>query len=122
MMKTEHQPATRAPGGCRRSTRGWGRPGGSNVSLPAPRGRRSVARVGRTRARRTVWGICTVLCVLTGLYALSFVASGFANVPDDVAANSFLSPGGLRLHIAVTAVAVIVAPWQFAQGLRDRIP
>ena len=69
-----------------------------------------------------MWGICTALCVLTGLYALSFVAGGFANVPDDVAANSFLSPGGLRLHIAVTAVAVIVAPWQFAQGLRDRLP
>lgn len=47
---------------------------------------------------------------------------GFADVPEDVASNTFLSPGGIRLHIAVTAIAVIVAPWQFARRLRDRVP
>jgi Predicted membrane protein (DUF2306) len=78
--------------------------------------------MGRTRARRTVWGVCTFLCLLTGLYAIRFVLVGFADVPDDVASNRFLSPGGLRLHITVTSIAIIVAPWQFAQGLRDRLP
>jgi hypothetical protein len=78
--------------------------------------------VEQTIARRTAWGGCTILCLLVGLYALRFVAVGFADVPDEVASNHFLSPGGLRLHIAVTAVAIIVAPWQFARRLRDRHP
>ncbi len=78
--------------------------------------------MGQTFARRTVWGVGTILCLLTGAYALRFVVSGFADVPDDIASNAFLSPGGLRLHIAVTAIAIIVAPWQFAGRLRDRFP
>lgn len=72
--------------------------------------------------RRVVWGICTFLCLVTGAYALRFVVVGFADVPDEVASNHFLSPGGLRLHIAVTAIAILVAPWQFARKLRDRLP
>ena len=78
--------------------------------------------MGQTFARRTVWGVCTFLCLLTGAYALRFVAVGFADVPSDVASNRFLSPGGLRFHIGVTAIAIIVAPWQFARKLRDRFP
>lgn len=78
--------------------------------------------MGPTFARRTAWGVCTILCLFTGAYALYFVAGGFADVPDDIASNDFLSPGGLRLHIAVTAIAIIVAPWQFARRLRDRLP
>lgn len=72
--------------------------------------------------RRTAWGIATFLCLLTGLYAIRFVVVGFADVPEDVASNTFLSPGGIRLHIAVTAIALIVAPWQFARRLRERVP
>lgn len=76
----------------------------------------------QTFARRTVWGVCAILCLLTGAYALRFVVGGFEDVPDDISSNAFLSPGGLRLHIAVTAIAIIVAPWQFARRLRDRFP
>lgn len=72
--------------------------------------------------RRMVWGACTLLCLVTGAYAFQFVIAGFATVPHDIAANHFLSPGGLRLHIAVTAITITVAPWQFAQRLRDRFP
>jgi hypothetical protein len=57
-----------------------------------------------------------------GAYAIRFVVVGFADVPDEVASNEFLSPGGLRLHIAVTAIAIIVAPWQFARRLRNKHP
>jgi hypothetical protein len=78
--------------------------------------------VESTIGRRTVWAVCTFLCLLVGVYALRFVFTGFADVPDDVASNDFLSPGGLRLHIAVTALAIITAPWQFARRLRDRHP
>jgi uncharacterized membrane protein YozB (DUF420 family) len=78
--------------------------------------------MGQTFARRTAWGFCTFLCFFTGVYALRFVAVGFADVPEDVASNAVLSPGGLRFHIGVTAVAIIVAPWQFARGLRNRHP
>ena len=78
--------------------------------------------VRRTFARRTVWGICTFLCLVTGAYALRFVVGGFADVPADIAANHFLSPGGLRLHIAVMTIAIVLAPWQLARRLRDRRP
>jgi hypothetical protein len=78
--------------------------------------------VGQTLVRRTAWGLCTILCLLVGAYALRFVVVGFADVPEDVASNRFLSPGGLRLHIAVTAIAIVVAPWQFARRLRESLP
>lgn len=94
----------------------------SNVPLLPPQQRRSITGVGQTFARRTAWGMCTILCLLTGVYALRFVVGGFASVPDDIASNDIWNPGGLRFHIAVTAIAVIVAPWQFARRLRDRLP
>lgn len=78
--------------------------------------------MGHLVARRTVWGVCTFLCLVTGAYALRFVFLGFEHVPDEVSSNHFLSPGGLRFHIAVTAIAIIVAPWQFMRRLRDRFP
>ena len=75
-----------------------------------------------TSARRAAWGVATVLCLLTGAYAMIIVASGFDALPGDIASNSFLNPGGIRFHITVTAIAIIVAPWQFARGLRNRFP
>ena len=75
-----------------------------------------------TAARRTAWGVATLLCLLVGAYALIIVASGFDALPSEIASNSFLNPGGLRFHITVTAIALIVAPWQFARGLRNRFP
>ena len=78
--------------------------------------------MGHTFARRATWGVSTFLCLLVGAYALNFVVGGFADVPEDIASNDFLDPFGLRLHIAVTAIALIVAPWQFARRLRNRLP
>ena len=78
--------------------------------------------MAQTFARRTAWGVCTFLCFLVGAYALRFFAVGFADVPEDVSSNAVLSPGGLRFHIGVTAIAIIVAPWQFARRLRNRHP
>lgn len=72
--------------------------------------------------RRAAWAAATFLCLVTGAYALMMVASGFDAVPEEVSSNAFLSPAGLRIHIGVTAVAIIVAPWQFARGLRRRLP
>ena len=75
-----------------------------------------------TTARRTVWGVTTALSTLVGAYAVALVASGFDLVPDDVAANSFLAPLGLRLHIVGAGVALVLGPWQFVRGLRQRMP
>jgi Predicted membrane protein (DUF2306) len=78
--------------------------------------------MGPIFARRTAWGVATFLCLGTGAYALIFVIGGFENVPDEVASNKFLSPWGLRFHITVMAIAITVAPWQFARKLRDSFP
>lgn len=75
-----------------------------------------------TSARRAAWGVATFLCLLTGAYAVMIVASGFEALPEDIASNSFLTPGGIRFHIAVVAAAIIVAPWQFARTIRNRFP
>ena len=75
-----------------------------------------------TTARRTVWGVTTALSLLVGAYAVALVASGFDLVPDDVAANSFLAPLGLRLHIVGAGIALVLGPWQFVRGLRQRVP
>lgn len=75
-----------------------------------------------TTARRVVWSVVTVLSILVGAYAVALVASGFDLVPDDVAANSFLAPIGLRLHIVGAGVALVLGPWQFVRGLRRRLP
>ena len=88
-----------------------GRPGGAETRHVRP-----------TTARRTVWSVVTVLSTLVGAYAVALVASGFDLVPDDVAANSFFTPLGLRLHITGAAVALLVGPWQFVRGLRSRAP
>ena len=63
-----------------------------------------------------------MLSTLVGAYAVTLVASGFDLVPDDVAANSFLAPLGLRLHIVGAGVALLLGPWQLVRGLRRRLP
>ena len=106
----------------RRTALRRGGSGSSDRPLNRLRQTHDIFRVGQTTGRRTAWAGFTLLCLLTGAYALYFVIGGFADVPDEIASNDFLNPGGLRVHIAVTANAILVAPWQFARRLRDRHP
>lgn len=76
--------------------------------------RRWLARLG--------WALLTLLSTLVGLVAAAVVASGFDLVPGDVAANAFITPLGLRVHIVGAAVALLLGPWQFLAGLRRRAP
>jgi uncharacterized membrane protein len=73
-------------------------------------------------ARRIGWVIMTVLALAVGGYAVALVASGFHLVPGEIAANRFPTPLGLRVHIVASGLALLVGPFQFARGLRTRLP
>jgi uncharacterized membrane protein len=64
----------------------------------------------------------TVLALAVGGYAVALVASGFRLVPGEITANRFPTPLGLRLHIVAAGLALLVGPFQFARGLRNRRP
>ena len=63
-----------------------------------------------------------MLSVLIGAYAVAVVASNFDLVADDVAANRFPTPLGLRIHIVASGLALLVGPFQFNRALRRRAP
>ena len=73
-------------------------------------------------SRRIGWGVVTVLSVLIGAYAVAVVASNFALVAGEVAANSFPTPLGLRVHIVASGLALLIGPFQFLRALRNRAP
>ncbi len=89
----------------------------STTSIPLP----DVSR-RPSPARRAGWVIMTTFAVLVGAYAVVLVASGFRLVPAEIAGNAFPTPLGLRLHIVAAGVALLVGPFQFAAGLRRRLP
>jgi uncharacterized membrane protein len=75
-----------------------------------------------TVAARTFWGLMAFLSVGVAAYAAFHVATGFVYLPPDVARNGFFSPLGLQIHIAASAVALAIGPFQFLRGLRARRP
>ena len=72
--------------------------------------------------RRIGWAIVTVTSILVGAYAAFLVATGFAFVPEEVAANRFPTALGLRTHIMASAIALLLGPFQFLRPLRRRFP
>ncbi|MFT4166916.1 MAG: DUF2306 domain-containing protein [Microlunatus sp.] len=80
------------------------------------------AAVRSNRLRRVGWMIMTVLALGVGGYAVALVASGFRLVPGEIAANRFPTPLGLRIHIVASGLALLSGPFQFARGLRTRLP
>lgn len=64
------------------------------------------------------WYLLAVSSAIVGLYAVALVASGFAFLPADIAANSL--PWWLRVHIAASGWALLLGPWQFRARLRQR--
>jgi hypothetical protein len=80
------------------------------------------ARRTRPVARRIGWIVMAVTSLLIGAYAVLLVASGFALVPEEVAANRFPTGLGLRIHIVASGIALITGPFQFLRPLRHRFP
>jgi Predicted membrane protein (DUF2306) len=72
--------------------------------------------------RRIGWAVVTVTSILVGAYAVFLVATGFAFVPEQVAANRFPTAIGLRTHIMASAIALLTGPFQFLRPLRRRFP
>jgi hypothetical protein len=68
------------------------------------------------------WATMTVLSMLVGAYALFLTVTGFAFVPPNVKANAFPSPLGVHIHIAASAFALLLGPWQFRRSLRSGRP
>lgn len=66
--------------------------------------------------------VMTVFALAVGGYAVALVASGFRLVPGEIAANRFPTPLGLRIHIVAAGLALLTGPFQFARGLRNRLP
>lgn len=64
----------------------------------------------------------TLGSTVVAAYALVLVATGFRALPGDIAANSALAPWGLYVHIAASAIALLVGPWQFRASLRRKHP
>ena len=75
-----------------------------------------------TIAGRVGWSVMTLLSLGVAGYAAFHVATGFAHVPREVATNAFPSIHGLRLHIAASAVALALGPFQFLSSLRAGAP
>ena len=72
--------------------------------------------------RRLGWAVVAVTSILVGAYAVFLVVTGFAFVPEEVAANRFPSALGLRTHIMASAIALLMGPFQFFRPLRRRFP
>jgi uncharacterized membrane protein len=68
------------------------------------------------------WGAMTLLSVGVALYGFFHVATGFAHVPAEVAANAFAWPAGLQIHIAASALALTLGPFQFLRSIRAKTP
>jgi uncharacterized membrane protein len=75
-----------------------------------------------TVAGRLSWGAITLLSMAVAAYAFFHVATGFAHVPMEVATNAFAWPAGLQIHIAASAVALLLGPFQFLTTIRRRAP
>lgn len=75
-----------------------------------------------TVAGRIGWGLMTLLSLGVAGYAAFLVATNFVNVPPEVASNSFFSEHGLRIHIAASAIALALGPFQFLRSLRAKAP
>lgn len=71
---------------------------------------------------RIGWSLMTFLSLGVAAYAAFHVATGFVNLPPDVAQNGFASPHGLRVHIAASTFALALGPFQFLRSLRTRAP
>jgi len=78
--------------------------------------------VPRSVPRQVGWGVVTVLSLAIGAYAVAVVASNFALMAGEVAANRFPSPLGLRIHIVASGLALLIGPFQFNRALRNRHP
>jgi len=81
----------------------------------------SIADVARPQAMWP-WAVMAILSTVVGAYALFLTVTGFAFVPSNVKANAFPSPLGVEIHIAASAFALLMGPWQFLRPLRTRWP
>ena len=75
-----------------------------------------------TTAARIGWSLMALLSLGVAGYAAFLVATNFVHVPREVAGNTFFSAHGLRLHIAASAVALALGPFQFLRSLRANAP
>lgn len=64
----------------------------------------------------------TLLSLGVAGYAAFLVATNFIHVPREIASNNFFSEHGLRIHIAASAVALALGPFQFLRSLRASAP
>ncbi len=71
---------------------------------------------------RIGWSLMTFLSLGVAGYAAFHVVTNFVHLPPDVAANAFASPHGLHVHIAASAIALALGPFQFLRSLRARVP
>jgi len=75
-----------------------------------------------TRSEAVFFRVMTVLSLATGGYALFLALTGFVHVPPVVAGNTLFSPWGVNTHIAASGLTLILGPFQFDAGLRQRRP
>jgi uncharacterized membrane protein len=71
---------------------------------------------------RIGWSAMTLLSLGVAGYAVFHVATDFTHIGREVATNAFPSVHGLRLHIAASAVALALGPFQFLSSLRAGAP
>lgn len=74
----------------------------------------SIARIGT----HFIWALIALLSVGVAGYALFHVTTGFEHLELD---NNFPSPLGLETHIAASAFAMLIGPFQFLKVLRSRL-
>lgn len=75
-----------------------------------------------TIAQRLGWGLMTFLSLGVGAYGFFHVGTGFVYVPAEVSSNGFFSPAGLQIHIAASALALTLGPFQFLTTIRAKAP
>lgn len=74
-----------------------------------------------TVAGRIGWGVMAFFSLGVAGYA-AYLTAGFGHVGPEVGSNAFPSPHGLRLHIAASAFALAIGPFQFLKSLRTNAP
>lgn len=76
-------------------------------------------KAGMNATERAAWSVIALLSVGVAGYALFLVVTGFRYLALE---NPMLAPWGLRTHIAASAFAMLLGPFQFLKKLRARRP
>jgi uncharacterized membrane protein len=85
---------------------------------PTPGSGRTHTATAFTGAHRRWWMLAALPCLLVAVFSMRYLVA-MGPFPPNIVANAFASPW-LPIHVAGAASALLVGPFQFLPGLRQR--